>query len=71
MKRIGEATVATGMAGFTKGSMPMVRRSALVSPEVAKLLGWDKDDQDDGKREEWVDLQEWLRSAPNQLTTRR
>lgn len=60
MKRIEEATVAVGMSGFTKSGLPVVRRASLVSPEVAKLLGWDKDDPSDGKQEEWVDLQEWL-----------
>jgi hypothetical protein len=58
------------MAGFTKGSMPMVRRSSLVSPEVAKLLGWDEDDPDDGKREEWVDLQEWMGRTSRLTPTR-
>jgi len=68
MKLVAEATVATGMAGFTKGAMPVVRRASLVSPQVAKLLGWDEDDPDDGKREEWVDLQEWLTGHPSRLT---
>ena len=70
MKRLDEATVSVGVGpGGATAPFPMVRRKPPVPVEVANLLGWDKDDEEERPKGEsqvyrrYVDLTEWALDA--------